>query len=425
MKQNFLLAGMLLCNSVFSQYEKGVDGEKNWLVNWTNFKCKSTEYSSPTEILNGVITGTKYLKRGKVYLLMGDVYVANNTILYIEPGTMIRGDFETTGTLIITKGSKIIALGEETDPIVFTSSKGEEERRPGDWGGIVIMGDAPGNKFTGIFDTSFESKYNLYGGTNHDSDSGILKYVRIEFAGKKGKHNKSLSALSLAGVGRKTILNNIQVSFSRDDSYKFYGGNLSAENLISFKPADDDFNFTEGVQANLQNCIAVRSPFTTNSENPRVFEVTTYEDMASSDLTKASTSVRLSKITAIRENEKETGFTDAISYIDNISKVETVNSVFSGFESGYIFSRKINFKNYAVSNIKFNNIYFNSCNNILVSEDKELTKSVNVNYFTAESRFETAKKTVHEIFFSVDFKKIPDLRLKSQGQSFVSNVRLN
>jgi hypothetical protein len=425
MKVNILMAVLLICNAGFSQSELGMGGEKNWLVNWTNFKCKSTEYNSPTEILNGAITETKYLKKNKVYLLMGDVYVANNSTLYIEPGTVIRGDFETTGTLIIAKGSKIIAFGDETDPIVFTSSKGEEERRPGDWGGIVIMGDAPSNKFTGTFGSGFQSKYNMYGGTNLDSDCGILKYVRIEFAGKKGKNSNNLSALTLAGVGRRTIINHVQVSFSKDDSFKIYGGDFIATNLLSFKPADDDFNFTEGAQLSLDNCVAVRSPFTTNSDNPRVFEITTYEDIASSDLTKAPTNVRLSRITAIRENEKETGFTDAIAYIDNMSKVETNKSVFSGFETGFIFSKKINFKNYSITNVKFDNIYFNSCNNIFISEDNEQSKTVSVNYFTVESRLEIAKKTTAELFNLVDFKKTPDLRLKSQGQAFVSNMKLN
>lgn len=420
MKVNILIAVLFMYNAAFSQSEIGVGGDKNWLLNWTNFKCKSTEYNSPTEILNGTIAETKYLMKKNVYLLMGDVYVANNATLYIEPGTVIRGDFETSGTLIITKGSKIIALGEETDPIVFTSSKGEEERKPGDWGGLVIMGDAPGNKFTGAFSYGFQSKYNLYGGSNLDSDSGILKYVRIEFAGKKGKNTNNLSALTLAGIGRKTIINHVQVSFSKDDSFKFFGGDFIANNLISFKPADDDFNFTEGVQLNLDNCLAVRSPYTTNSENPRVFEITTYEDIASSDLTKEPTNVKLSRITAIRENEKEIGFTDGISYIDNMSKVQTNNSVFSGFETGFIFSKKINFKNYPISNIKFSNLYFNSCGNIFISENNELTESVNVNYFTEQNKLSITKKTAAEVFTSVDFKKTPDLRLKSQGPILVS-----
>lgn len=229
----------------------------------------------------------------------------------------------------------------------------------------------------------------------------------------------------MAGVGRRTIINHVQVSFSKDDSFKIYGGDFIATNLLSFKPADDDFNFTEGAQLSLDNCVAVRSPFTTNSDNPRVFEITTYEDIASSDLTKAPTNVRLSRITAIRENEKETGFTDAIAYIDNMSKVETNKSVFSGFETGFIFSKKINFKNYSITNVKFDNIYFNSCNNIFISEDNEQSKTVSVNYFTVESRLEIAKKTTSELFNLVDFKKTPDLRLKSQGQAFVSNMKLN
>lgn len=421
MKVNILMAVLLISTTVFPQSEIGMGGEKNWLLNWTNFKCKSTDYNSPTEILTGTITETKYLKKKNVYLLLGDVYVTNNATLYIEPGTVIRGDFETTATLIISKGSKIIAFGEETDPIVFTSNKGAEERRPGDWGGLIIMGDAPSNKFTGTLNAGLQPKYSLYGGSNVDGDSGIMKYVRIEFAGKKGKNGNNLSALTLAGLGRKTIINHVQVSFSKDDSYKVYGGDFLSGNLISYKAADDDFNFTEGVQLYLDNCLAVRSPFTTNSENPRVFEITTYEDMASSDLTKAPTNVKLRRITALRENEKEIGFTDAISFIDNMSKVETVDSVFSGFETGFIFSKKINFKNYPISNVKFYNLHFNTCDNVLMSENNEYTESVNVNYYTDQNKLTISKKTATEVFTSLDFKKTPDLRVKTQGPILVSN----
>ena len=148
---------------------------------------------------------------------MGTVHVANKATLTIEPGTVIRGDFATTGTLTVTRGSRIVAEGTETNPIVFTSNKPASERKPGDWGGVILMGDAPINRFGGISASFYEPNpiYNPFGGNNETGDTGILKYVRIEFAGKRLKGKYAFDALTLAGVGNMTKIENVQTSFSQ------------------------------------------------------------------------------------------------------------------------------------------------------------------------------------------------------------------
>ena len=131
--------------NLFAQQEKGIIGTDNWLNNWTQFKPKYEDYGDPTQILTGDISIDTKLYKRDVYLLVGNVFVTGGATLTIEPGTVIIGDYESNASLTITKGSSIIAEGYETDPIVFTSNR--SVKKPGDWGGLIILGDAPNNKF--------------------------------------------------------------------------------------------------------------------------------------------------------------------------------------------------------------------------------------------------------------------------------------
>ena len=122
MKKKLLFITLLLlifCD-VNAQQEKGITGFNSWLNNWTEFKPGKIEYNETTEILTGNISVNTTLTKKNVYLLQGKVYVTDNATLTIEPGTVIKGDYDSKAALIITKGAKIMAEGTETDPIVFT-----------------------------------------------------------------------------------------------------------------------------------------------------------------------------------------------------------------------------------------------------------------------------------------------------------------
>ena len=120
--QTTLLFLFVYCN-LFAQQEKGIIGYNNWLNPWTEFQPNKVEYGKPTQILSGDINKDTKLYKRDIYLLLGDVFVTDSTTLTIEPGTVIIGDFKTKGSLTISNGSKIIADGSHTDPIVFTSSR--------------------------------------------------------------------------------------------------------------------------------------------------------------------------------------------------------------------------------------------------------------------------------------------------------------
>ncbi len=348
--------------SLNAQVTNGIIGSANWFNNWTDFKPKTTEHSESTHILNGIIDANTTLYKKNTYLLIGVVYLANNAILTIEPGTVIRGDFATCGTLVITKGAKIIAEGVATDPIVFTSNKNVSERKPGDWGGIIMLGDAPINKFggIGILDFNLNPKYNFYGGQNPESNSGILKYVRIEFSGRKLNALKELNGLSLAGVGSKTKIEYVQISFSNDDSFESYGGNVIFNNLISFRATDDDFDFTQGAQCNISNSIAIRYPFSSDVSRSRCFEVDSYDKLENYDLDRKLTKITANNITLINNEDNDQGLVKEAIYVKYDSFFELKNSVISGFNQFLLLENKA-ILNSNLNKLKFENLVLNNC----------------------------------------------------------------
>lgn len=208
--------------------------------------------------LTGVITENKTLTADKRWLLKGTVFVGdgtNETVLTIDPGTVVLGDKATTGVLVIRRGSKIQAVGSREMPIVFTSNEPTGSRASGDWGGVIINGRAPINgcglepdqctEFNQFFG---EGGTGFFGGNDPDDDSGELRYVRIEFAGKLLSPMNELNGLALQGVGRGTKLEYIQVHRGKDDGIEFYGGTVDIKHLLSTGSQDDSFDWTLGWQ---------------------------------------------------------------------------------------------------------------------------------------------------------------------------------
>ena len=220
-----------------------------------------------TKVLEGTIDQSVTLQKG-TFTLKGYVYVNNGAILTIEPGTIIKSDVSEKGALIVERGAKLIAEGTETEPIVFTSGKPSGERAPGDWGGIILLGNAPTNRPTSPAPIIEGGVNRPYGGTDAADNSGILKYVRIEFSGIAAEPGSEINGLTLGGVGSGTTLENIQVSFGADDAYEFFGGTVNAKNLIAFGTYDDDFDFDFGYTGNIQFGVSLRDkPSDTDQAN--------------------------------------------------------------------------------------------------------------------------------------------------------------
>lgn len=230
----------------------------------TPFEMKSTsaEYvtasSLPVTKVSGSITSNTTWSG--VIEIDGTVDVKNGAILTIQPGTFIKAKpnaiGEGSGILVITKTGTINATGTESQPIVFTSYRlldGDEDTTatPGDFGGVILLGNAPTNvPFTTTVEGLPTNNPDFYfGGTTSGHSAGIMKYVRIEFAGYDfvgANSGNEVNALTLAGVGSGTTLDHIQVSYGQDDSFEFFGGTVNATNLISFAAEDDNFDFDNG-----------------------------------------------------------------------------------------------------------------------------------------------------------------------------------
>jgi hypothetical protein len=219
------------------------------------------------------------------YVLNGYVRVVAPATLTIQEGTVIQGDRATRGTLIIERGAKIQAVGLPNQPIVFTSEFAAGARNAGDWGGVIICGNASinvagqgntapfpalpanTNRVEGLIYTT-DANVGIYGTLNNScspiaadaENSGTLQYVRIEYAGIVQSLDNESNGLTLAGVGNGTTIDHVQVSFSNDDGFEWFGGTVNAKYLFSYRNRDDDFDTDFGYQGEVQFGWVLRDP---------------------------------------------------------------------------------------------------------------------------------------------------------------------
>ncbi len=205
--------------------------------------------------LSGTITENMTLTPDKQWVLRGGVFIGNDideTILTIQPGTTVYGEASTIGMLVIRRGSKLMAEGTATAPIVFTSAQQDGSRARGDWGGLIINGRAPINgceeedSTDGVCEALGEGGTGYYGGSNPDDNSGVLRYVRVEFAGHILSPDNELNGIAFQGVGRGTTVEYIQVHMNKDDGVEFFGGTAEAKYILVTGAADDAFDWTDG-----------------------------------------------------------------------------------------------------------------------------------------------------------------------------------
>lgn len=203
------------------------------------------------------------------YNLKGFVYVTSGNTLTIEPGVIIKGDKESKGTLIVERGAKIIARGTADRPIVMTSGKAAGMRKAGDWGGLILLGRARNNKGEMTIEGGVRSKH---GGEDDNDNSGVLSYVRVEFAGIEYSLDNEINGITFGSVGRGTTVDHVQVSYSGDDSYEWFGGSVNCKYLIALRTWDDDFDTDNGFQGKLQFLVGLRDPKTADKSSSNGFE---------------------------------------------------------------------------------------------------------------------------------------------------------
>ena len=278
----------------------------NWMAGWTEFDPNNAAYpgngsgeslgsksrveigsngsATPAPGADGYfhITSNTTWSSTNVYYLYCPIAVDSGVTLTIQAGTYVRGTNQTVPTyLVISRGAKLNAIGTSSNPIVMTSAAAAGSRNAGDWGGLILCGKAQvnlnkspnfgGRNVEGTVTTApaTASRYGTPAGSGSsqtsflvsDADnSGTIQYLRCEFAGDATVANQELNGIMLAAVGSGTTFDHIQVSYSKDDSFEWFGGTVDAKYLIAFGGTDDDFDVDEGYRGRNQFCLGVRDP---------------------------------------------------------------------------------------------------------------------------------------------------------------------
>jgi hypothetical protein len=323
-----------------------MDGEKEIVI----IQGPGNGSSGETIILQGRINADTILRKKNTYILKGLVYMVGNHTMTIEAGTVIKGSFSgaDAAALIITRGSKIMAAGIPTDPIIFTSAA--QNPQSGDWGGIVICGKASIN-------TSYNGTNGLYqveGGIDNaqgdglagsgdavvptpdnNDNSGVLQYVRIEFAGYAFQPDKEINSLTMAGVGSGTTIDHIEVAYAKDDAYEWFGGTVNCKYLIAYKTQDDDFDTDNGYSGKVQFGIVIRDSVIADISNSEAFES---DNNSSGTTASPKTSAIFSNITAIgpRSSLSSVGSTlfRGGAHLRRNTGISIFNSIFMGWPRG-------------------------------------------------------------------------------------------
>lgn len=216
----------------------------------------------PNEVIvKSDITGTRNWVKDSVYILMGQINVEG--VLNVAPGTIVKGDKTTKGTLVVLPGGKIFAQGTATQPVVFTSRMEAGERAAGDWGGLILVGKAPVNQSNASVEgltNPVEYGTSAIAERDENDSSGALEYVRVEFSGIALQPDKETNGLTMCAVGKGTKISHVQVSYGGDDSFEWFGGTVNCKYLIGYLGLDDDWDVDFGYSGHVQFGVSVRNP---------------------------------------------------------------------------------------------------------------------------------------------------------------------
>jgi hypothetical protein len=323
----------------------------------------------PVRVLKGRFTQDLTLTSDTYWVLRGTVFFHEPARLAIEPGTRVIGETATRGTLVIDRGAQIIADGRADAPIVFTSDQPIGQRARGDWGGLIINGRAPVNLPGGI--GLGEGDTGAYGGDNPNDSSGVLRYVRVEFAGIEFSPDHELNGIAFQGVGRGTIVDYIQVHFNKDDGVEMFGGTVDLKHVLLTGIGDDSIDWTFGWTGRIQFAIAqqrgddadrgVEADNNANNNdlvprsNPTIYNLTLVGDPTTERGTESTVGMTLREGTAgTLRNVVVIGFKNSGVAVSNASTQAQVQSGALSLANAIIFGNRQNVPGSAASLVAAN-----------------------------------------------------------------------
>ena len=303
-----------------------------------------------TITLQGRINADTILRKQNTYILKGLVYMVGNHTMTVEAGTTVKGSFSgvDVAALIITRGSKLIAIGTPSEPIIFTSASPNPQS--GDWGGIVMCGKAPVNTaFNGI-----AGLIQVEGGIDNANgdglagsgdaavptaiptdNSGTLQYLRIEWAGYAYQPDKEINSLTLAAVGSGTTIDHIQITYAKDDAIEWFGGTVNCKYLVTYKTQDDDFDTDNGFSGKVQFGLIIRDSVIADISNSEAFES---DNNASGTTAAPKTTAIFSNVTAIGPRATLNNVGSALfrtgAHIRRNSGISIFNTIIMGWPRG-------------------------------------------------------------------------------------------
>jgi hypothetical protein len=286
-------------------------------------------------------TGDRTLSKDTIYTIIGFYFVQPGTKLIIPAGTRLEGDFATKGAIITVRGTatrasgQIVADGTAQEPIVFTSSKPEGQRSRGDWGGIVLSGLADLN-ISGKTGTG-EGGTGAYGpggsgnaSPKNDDNSGILRYVRIEYGGTKITSDNEINGLTLNAVGTGTTIEYVQTHMIADDGFEWFGGTVNGKYLVSSGNDDDMFDMDFGYSGKLQFLFGIQDPDLAN----RGFEI---DNDAEGSTNAPFTSAVISNLTLVGAGKEKANNEDNDGlYLRRNNKLKIHNAIVVNFRYGLV-----------------------------------------------------------------------------------------
>ncbi len=266
MKKNFLViatvffAGALTMTSCTKEEEK--EEETTVVVD-----------DSTVEVTSNITEDTEWTK-DKVYILTTRVAVESGATLTIQAGTVIKGraGSATNATaLLVAKGAKIMANGTADEPIIMTSEADPitsgtiaSPTLPADldglWGGLIVLGNAPVSadaasvQIEGIPDSDPNG---LYGGSDSLDNSGVITYVSVRHGGANIGAGNEINGITLGGVGAGTVIENIEVVANQDDGVEFFGGSVSAKNVLVWNNGDDALDTDQAWSGTVDNFVVI------------------------------------------------------------------------------------------------------------------------------------------------------------------------
>ena len=305
-----------------------------------------------TITLQGRINADTVLRKANTYILKGLVYMVGNHTMTVEAGTTVKGSFSGSdvAALIISRGSKLIAIGSPTEPVVFTSASPNPQS--GDWGGIVLCGKAgynlSYNGTAGLFQVEggidnatgdgLAGSGDAVAPTVVDNDnSGTLQYVRIEYAGYAYQPDKEINSLTMACVGSGTTIDHVQTTYAKDDAFEWFGGSVNCKYLIAYKTQDDDFDTDNGYSGKVQFGLIIRDSVIADISTSEAFES---DNNATGTTAGPKTSAIFSNITAIGPRATLTNIGSTLfragAQIRRNSAISIYNSIIVGWPQGIL-----------------------------------------------------------------------------------------